>query len=116
MSVTVEKWFLDKNFSRNEAYAIETCRAAAIVRETEKAALIRFETDYGTIQSWIPKAAMQIEAERPAPAEAEVFSAGDKVLHQAFGEGVVLSVNDCAVTVKFGKSKKQIMDRFLKKA
>ena len=87
-----------------------------IVKETEKAALLRFETDYGMIQSWIPKAALQVEEQRPTPAEAEVFSAGDKVLHQTFGEGVVLSVDECAVTVKFGKVKKQIMDRFLQRA
>ena len=116
MSITVKKWFLDKNFSRNEAYAITTCRTAEIVKETEKAALIRFDTDSGTIQSWIPKAAMQVEELRPAAAEAVEFSVGDKVLHQTFGEGVVLSVDEGTVTVKFGKVKKLIMDRFLERA
>ena len=57
-TVTVKTWFLKKKFSRSEIFAISTARRVVIERETQKAALVKWFTDFGHIQSWIPKACM----------------------------------------------------------
>ena len=40
-SISIKRWFLSKNFSRNEQYVIECADSAKIERETEKAVLIK---------------------------------------------------------------------------
>lgn len=47
-------WFLNKNFSNGERYAISVSDIKA-VKETAKAYLIKAVSDFGTITSWIPK-------------------------------------------------------------
>lgn len=58
--MTVKKWFLEKNFTRNEIYAIQTTDEVRVQKETEKAVLLCWRTDYGTITSWIPKSCLEV--------------------------------------------------------
>lgn len=57
--MTVKRWFLEKKFTQNEIYAIQTTDEVKVQRETEKAVLLRWRTDYGTIVSWIPKSCLE---------------------------------------------------------
>lgn len=60
--IIVAKWFLNKNYSQNERYAIDTARYAVIEKETEKAVYVRFETENGSIKGWFPKSVCTIAA------------------------------------------------------
>jgi len=53
-----KSWFINKEFTQNQRHVIETAlcgREFEVKKETEKAVLIKFFSDYGTIQSWFPK-------------------------------------------------------------
>lgn len=52
--MTVKNWFLTKNFNANERIAISETEPT-VERETEKAMLLKWNTEYGIITSWIPK-------------------------------------------------------------
>lgn len=60
--VVVAGWFLNKNYNSNERIAITTARYAVIEKETAKALLVRFETEYGNIKGWFPKSVCTIAA------------------------------------------------------
>lgn len=56
--MTIKSWFLQKNFDNNERLVINTALMGndiEIVKETEKAVFVKFNSDYGIISSWIPK-------------------------------------------------------------
>jgi len=116
MTIKVKDWFLQKNFSQNEAYAIRLCEDCHIERETEKAALIRFETEWGLIRSWIPKSVFEVEAEGEQEHEEAVgFQVGDRIVHEQFGSGVVQAVDGPVITVKLGRKVKRFMSYALEK-
>lgn len=58
--VVVKSWFLNKNYSQNERYAISTANRTFIEKETEKAVFVKFDTDHGTIKGWFPKSVVTI--------------------------------------------------------
>ena len=58
----IKQWFLDKEFTQNEKYVIE-CGTASIERETEKAYLLKWNSDYGYITRWVPKSCICTEEE-----------------------------------------------------
>lgn len=55
----VPAWIIKKNLSQDEASAVLS-RTAGIssVRETEKAQLVRFDTDFGNVEMWTPKSVL----------------------------------------------------------
>ena len=60
--MTVKTWFLNKEFNSNERIAI--CGTEpTVVKETEKAVFLRWETDYGCITRWVPKSCIVTDAE-----------------------------------------------------
>ena len=61
--VYVKEWFINKNFNQNERYGISVADRSYIERETEKAVLVRWETEFGNITSWIPKSCLLTEEE-----------------------------------------------------
>lgn len=67
--MTIKKWFMEKEFSASERYAIETGDEPAVARETEKAVLLKWDTDFGTISHWVPKSCIETV---PAPSAAKV--------------------------------------------
>lgn len=73
--MTVAKWFVEKNYSRNEAQAMAETEAT-IERETEKAYLLKYNTEYGVITGWFPKSVCSEETIEAAQTE---LKAGDKV-------------------------------------
>lgn len=57
----IPDWFLDKNLTQNERYAISTARSTNIASETEKAIRVEWNTEYGTIRRWVPKSLLSDE-------------------------------------------------------
>lgn len=60
LEIEIKSWFVLKNFSSEERYA-ESVSDKEIVRETEKAVLIKFVSDFGTFTKWIPKSCLMTE-------------------------------------------------------
>lgn len=54
----VKSWFLSKNFTPNERIAISG-EIASLVRETEKAVQLRWNTENGAIVRWVPKSCLE---------------------------------------------------------
>ena len=53
------KWFISKNLSQNQAYAVSVEGYGKAVKETEKAIDIEFTTDYGKVWLWCPKSILK---------------------------------------------------------
>lgn len=53
--VGIQKWFMIKSFTQGERYAIQVADALEIKKETEKALLLQWSTEFGKITRWIPK-------------------------------------------------------------
>lgn len=52
----VPNWFIEENLDQQEAFAVENYHyGSAVVRETEKAQWVEFDTDFGSIRLWVPK-------------------------------------------------------------
>ena len=54
-NMAIKSWFLNKEFTQGERYAISTADDPSVVRETEKALLLKWKTEFGFIQHWVPK-------------------------------------------------------------
>lgn len=55
---SIKAWFLNKEFSANERIAIASV-SPDMVRETEKAVCLRWNTSYGIITRWVPKSCLE---------------------------------------------------------
>ena len=51
-------WFMMKNFDTNERIAMNGVEPT-VEKETEKAMLLKWNTEYGAITSWIPKSVIE---------------------------------------------------------
>ena len=60
--VVVKDWFLKKNFTENDLYMIEISYKSVVVKETLKAALVKFANEYGSKTFWIPKSCLLMAA------------------------------------------------------
>lgn len=60
--MNIKSWFLIKNLSANQRYAYEI-GDKKIERETEKAALIKVTSEFGSFSFWCPKSVMGYEEE-----------------------------------------------------
>jgi hypothetical protein len=55
----VPTWFIEENLNQQEAYAVENCSCGScVVRETQKAEWVEFDTDFGGVRLWVPKSIM----------------------------------------------------------
>ena len=50
----IKEWFLEKEFTQNERYII-SLEEMSIERETEKAYLLKWNSDFGYFTRWVPK-------------------------------------------------------------
>lgn len=71
----VKSWFITKNFDQNERYIYEV-EAFEVVRETEKALLLKWVSDFGVMSKWVPKSCMvtQEDAEKEFEQAAKRFN------------------------------------------
>ena len=56
--MTVKTWFVNKEFSQQERYAISTVDPI-VVKETEKAVFLKWPTKFGVIKKWVPKSCLE---------------------------------------------------------
>ncbi|MCI5872158.1 MAG: hypothetical protein PUJ55_10625 [Clostridiales bacterium] len=57
-NLSIKDWFLNKNFTQNERYAIkmaEENNEITAVKQTEKALLLKANSEYGMLTFWAPK-------------------------------------------------------------
>lgn len=55
----IPTWLIRKNLTNAEAYAVlNECYNMKVVRETEKAQLVEFSTNYGRVRMWTPKSVL----------------------------------------------------------
>lgn len=55
----VPAWIIRKNLGQSEAYAVlNECNGSSVIRETEKAVLVSFDTNYGVVEMWSPKSVL----------------------------------------------------------
>lgn len=64
----IPEWIINKNLDQNQVYAIRAeGEDASLVRETEKAVLVAWFTEYGKVEMWCPKSVLksknEVEAE-----------------------------------------------------
>ena len=57
-STTIDFKILSQNLNEGERYAVGLEFFGTVKRETEKAVLVKWNTEYGTVQSWFPKSAI----------------------------------------------------------
>lgn len=105
--MTIAKWFIDKNYSSSERYAMSTVEPK-IINETEKAYRLCFGTEFGEIVGWFPKSVCNA-----APVQAKEVSVGETVFNKAFGEGSVLKIDGQLVTVDFNGIVKTVAKSYL---
>ena len=68
----IPDWIIRKNLTSNEIWAIEAeGEDAELIRETEKAVLVAWFTEYGKVTMWCPKSVLKDFAEVKAEADAE---------------------------------------------
>lgn len=91
----IKDWFVDKNFSNEQAYAINCeCDRIEVTKETEKAYNVTFHTAYGKIFSWVPKSVcmtkeqVKEEAEKAEKAWENGFEKNQRLLAEAKELGV----------------------------
>lgn len=112
--MVIKSWFLIEHFSQNERYAINCADSCTVERETEKAFLLVFRTEFGIIKSWFPKSVCSVEPEDRRSFSA--FSVGDIVNHSKFGAGTVTGILAAGISVHFDCGDKVIAESFLSKA
>lgn len=71
--MTVKTWFLNKNFDALERIAISGTEPT-VERETEKAMLLKWNTEYGIIKRWVPKSCIE---NTPAVSEEMIKAAAE---------------------------------------
>lgn len=54
MKEALPSWYIIKNFTQEERYAITTIEPE-VEKETEKAKLVTWNTEFGIIKKWVPK-------------------------------------------------------------
>nr|DAI82544.1 MAG TPA: hypothetical protein [Caudoviricetes sp.] len=68
--IAIPYWFISKNLNRTQADAIVGERMT-VERETEKAVLVKWNTDYGFVTLWTPKSIIVTEEQARTEAKAE---------------------------------------------
>lgn len=54
----VPDWILSENLSNEEYSAMQYATSMSVERETLKAELVSFDTDFGNITTWVPKSVL----------------------------------------------------------
>lgn len=60
MALEVKEWFMNKNFTSNEMFIADNSYQNDLVKETEKAVQIKFNSKYGTMIKWVPKKCLEV--------------------------------------------------------
>ena len=110
------KWFINKNLSQSQAYAVNVEGCGKAVKETDKAIDIEFTTDYGKVWFWCPKSILKTTEEVADELIASAKKFNDKINNRAelIEKMRVLGVkgisNRQRTETIFDKAKKQNID------
>lgn len=68
----IPEWIIEKNLDENQIYAVRAeSEDAELVRETEKAILVEWSTEFGKVSMWCPKSVLKSKDEVVAEAKAQ---------------------------------------------
>lgn len=68
----IPEWIIEKNLDDNQIYAVRAeGEDAKLVRETEKAILVEWATEFGKVSMWCPKSVLKSKDEVVAEAKAQ---------------------------------------------
>lgn len=68
----IPEWIIEKNLDENQIYAVHAeGEDAKLVRETEKAILVEWATEFGKVSMWCPKSVLKSKDEVVAEAKAQ---------------------------------------------
>lgn len=88
----IANWFMIKNFTEHERYSVSVSEME-LVKESEKAYLVKFVSEFGTFQKWLPKSVCDGEIEKKEEKEIEV-KVGDKFKHNSFEVITVIEIKE----------------------
>lgn len=75
----IPDWIIEKNLNQNQIYAVRAeGENAKVERETEKAILATWTTEYGKVSLWVPKSVLKSKEQARAEYEAEKARAEKK--------------------------------------
>ena len=57
----IPEWYLSKKLDSNQLYATRVADDAWVAKETEKAFLVNWSTEYGKVSAWVPKSLVSDE-------------------------------------------------------
>lgn len=102
----IPEWVINKNLDDNQLYAIRAeGEDAELVRETEKAILVEWFTEFGKVSMWCPKSVLKSKDEIAieAKAQQERFTNAceqyDKLVEAAKSLGVKVRKGMCRLTI-----------------
>lgn len=76
----IPEWIIEKNLDQNQIYAIRSeSDGGSLLRETEKAVLVVWFTEYGKVELWCPKSVLKSYDEIKAEADAEADRMANKM-------------------------------------
>ena len=103
----IPEWIIEKNLDDNQIYAIRAeGEDASLVRETEKAILVEWPTEFGKVSMWCPKSVLKKSMDEVV-AEAKAQQARynnaceqyDKLVDAAKSLGVKVRKGMCRLTI-----------------
>lgn len=102
----IPEWIIEKNLDENQIYAIHAeGEDAELVRETEKAILVAWATEFGKVSMWCPKSVLKSKDEVVAEAKAQQERYNNacerytKLVETAKSLGVKVRKGMCTVTI-----------------
>ena len=112
MKLAVQKWFLQKQYSSSEVNAIFSSDYPTIEKESEKAYLLKFDTDFGIVKGWFPKSVCFEEQMECKSVEQSEIQVGDKVETK---DGKILTVKEINGQMLVLSNKKTYLTAMVKK-
>lgn len=102
----IPEWIINKNLDDNQIYAIRAeGEDASLVRETEKAILVEWSTEFGKVSMWCPKSVLKSKDEVVAEAKAQqerynnACEQYNKLVEAAKSLGVKVRKGMCRITI-----------------
>ena len=111
----VKDWFLNKTLTNEERYAYSVGDVAYIAKETEKAVLIKNDTDFGTVSFWCPKSCLMTKED--VDKEKEATEKLEKAMESglAYNEKLVIFAKENGVKgVRIGLRTKTLIEKIQK--
>lgn len=109
--IEIKSWFVLKNFTSEERY-VESVSDKEVIKESEKAVLIKFVSDFGSFTKWIPKSCLMTEEDYRIEREKEIerakrFEEGKK----RYGQLIKFAKENKVKGIRIGLRKETIINK-----